>query len=137
MGFPPFKMLYSLRSFEPILRLLPQSIAPVSQHWATWALYNLVSVYREYLKIQPTCQNITFHFAVLVLFLTYTHRQWPADLNTFCDIRNNVRIGPIFAFVPCAASKYCPLLIKEGGICLLERVLELESSQPETKDMAQ
>ncbi|XP_061656348.1 protein zer-1 homolog [Phyllopteryx taeniolatus] len=68
------------RSFEPILRLLPQSIAPVSQHWATWALYNLVSVY---------------------------------------------------------PSKYCPLLIKEGGISLLERVLELESSQPETKDMAQ
>lgn len=38
----------SPRSFEPILRLLPQSISPVSQHWATWALYNLVSVYREY-----------------------------------------------------------------------------------------
>ncbi|CAF90227.1 unnamed protein product, partial [Tetraodon nigroviridis] len=35
------------RSFEPILRLLPQSVSPVSQHWATWALYNLVSVYRE------------------------------------------------------------------------------------------
>ena len=38
----------SCRSFEPILRLLPQGISPVSQHWATWALYNLVSVYREY-----------------------------------------------------------------------------------------
>lgn len=37
----------SCRSFEPILRLLPQGISPVSQHWATWALYNLVSVYRE------------------------------------------------------------------------------------------
>lgn len=35
-----------------------------------------------------------------------------------------------------AASKYCPLLIKEGGISLLEKVLELSSSQPETKDMA-
>uniref|UniRef100_A0A3P9NMH9 Zyg-11 related, cell cycle regulator n=1 Tax=Poecilia reticulata TaxID=8081 RepID=A0A3P9NMH9_POERE len=67
------------RSFEPILRLLPQSIAPVSQHWATWALYNLVSVY---------------------------------------------------------PSKYCPLLIKEGGVGLLEKVLELDSSQPETKEMA-
>ncbi|XP_061589202.1 protein zer-1 homolog isoform X3 [Cololabis saira] len=67
------------RSFEPILRLLPQSIAPVSQHWATWALYNLVSVY---------------------------------------------------------PSKYCPLLIKEGGINLLEKVLELESSHAETKTMA-
>lgn len=67
------------RSFEPILRLLPQSISPVSQHWATWALYNLVSVY---------------------------------------------------------PGKYCPLLIKEGGIGLLEKVLELESSHPETKDMA-
>uniref|UniRef100_A0A672H258 Protein zer-1 homolog n=1 Tax=Salarias fasciatus TaxID=181472 RepID=A0A672H258_SALFA len=67
------------RSFEPILRLLPQSISPVSQHWATWALYNLVSVY---------------------------------------------------------PSKYCPLLIKEGGMSLLENVLELDSSQPETKDMA-
>uniref|UniRef100_A0A674PBR4 Protein zer-1 homolog n=1 Tax=Takifugu rubripes TaxID=31033 RepID=A0A674PBR4_TAKRU len=67
------------RSFEPILRLLPQSISPVSQHWATWALYNLVSVY---------------------------------------------------------PNKYCPLLIKEGGVRLLEKVLELESSQPETKDMA-
>uniref|UniRef100_A0A8D3AES0 Protein zer-1 homolog n=1 Tax=Scophthalmus maximus TaxID=52904 RepID=A0A8D3AES0_SCOMX len=67
------------RSFEPILRLLPQSIAPVSQHWATWALFNLVSVY---------------------------------------------------------PSKYCPLLIKEGGVSLLETVLELDSSQPETKDMA-
>lgn len=40
--------LSSYRSFEPILRLLPQGISPVSQHWATWALYNLVSVYREY-----------------------------------------------------------------------------------------
>uniref|UniRef100_A0A665WV29 Protein zer-1 homolog n=1 Tax=Echeneis naucrates TaxID=173247 RepID=A0A665WV29_ECHNA len=67
------------RSFEPILRLLPQGISPVSQHWATWALYNLVSVY---------------------------------------------------------SSKYCPLLIKEGGITLLEKVLELDSSHPETKDMA-
>lgn len=35
-----------------------------------------------------------------------------------------------------AASKYCPLLIKEGGISLLEKVLKLDSSQPETKDMA-
>uniref|UniRef100_A0A672L9D9 Protein zer-1 homolog n=1 Tax=Sinocyclocheilus grahami TaxID=75366 RepID=A0A672L9D9_SINGR len=67
------------RSFEPILRLLPQSSAPVSQHWATWALYNLVSVY---------------------------------------------------------SSKYCPLLIKEGGVILLQKVLELESSHQETKDMA-
>ncbi|XP_006640817.1 protein zer-1 homolog [Lepisosteus oculatus] len=67
------------RSFEPILRLLPQSIAPVSQHWATWALYNLVSVY---------------------------------------------------------PSKYCPLLIKEGGIDLLQQVLDLDSAQEETKDMA-
>uniref|UniRef100_A0A4W5KHY6 Protein zer-1 homolog n=1 Tax=Hucho hucho TaxID=62062 RepID=A0A4W5KHY6_9TELE len=67
------------RSFEPILRLLPQSIAPVSQHWATWALFNLVSVY---------------------------------------------------------PSKYCPLLIKEGGIVLLEKVLELQTSHEGTKDMA-
>uniref|UniRef100_A0A672L7I8 Protein zer-1 homolog n=1 Tax=Sinocyclocheilus grahami TaxID=75366 RepID=A0A672L7I8_SINGR len=67
------------RSFEPILRLLPQSGAPVSQHWATWALYNLVSVY---------------------------------------------------------PGKYCPLLIKEGGVILLQKVLELESSHQETKDMA-
>ncbi|XP_036443896.1 protein zer-1 homolog [Colossoma macropomum] len=67
------------RSFEPILRLLPQSISPVSQHWATWALYNLVSVY---------------------------------------------------------PSKYCPLLVKEGGVALLEKVMELESSHEETKDMA-
>ncbi|XP_061437706.1 protein zer-1 homolog, partial [Lethenteron reissneri] len=35
------------RSFEPILRLIPQSVSPVSQHWATWALYNLITVYRE------------------------------------------------------------------------------------------
>jgi len=35
-----------------------------------------------------------------------------------------------------AASKYCPLLIKEGGVTLLEKVLELDSSDPETKDMA-
>ncbi|XP_066502049.1 protein zer-1 homolog [Hoplias malabaricus] len=67
------------RSFEPILRLLPQSISPVSQHWATWALYNLVSVY---------------------------------------------------------PGKYCPLLVKEGGIALLEKVMELDSSHQETKDMA-
>ncbi|XP_028664420.1 protein zer-1 homolog [Erpetoichthys calabaricus] len=67
------------RSFEPILRLLPQDIAPVSQHWATWALYNLISVYPD---------------------------------------------------------KYCPLLIKENGIALLKRVLELESARQETKEMA-
>ncbi|XP_063066310.1 protein zer-1 homolog [Engraulis encrasicolus] len=67
------------RSFEPILRLLPQSIAPVSQHWATWALFNLVSVY---------------------------------------------------------PNKYCPLLVKEGGIVLLEKVLEMESSHVDTKNMA-
>lgn len=67
------------RSFEPILRLLPQSIAPVSQHWATWALFNLVSVY---------------------------------------------------------PSKYCPLLVKEDGIVLLEKVLEMESSHLDTKGMA-
>ncbi|KAJ8384906.1 hypothetical protein AAFF_G00197140 [Aldrovandia affinis] len=67
------------RSFEPILRLLPQSTAPVSQHWATWALYSLLCVYPD---------------------------------------------------------KYCPLLIKEGGISLLQEVLALESSHEETKDMA-
>ncbi|XP_062867712.1 protein zer-1 homolog [Trichomycterus rosablanca] len=67
------------RSFEPILRLLPQSQAPVSQHWATWALYNLVSVY---------------------------------------------------------PNKYCSLLVKEGGIPLLETVLQLDSAHQETKDMA-
>lgn len=67
------------RSFEPILRLLPQSVSPVSQHWATWALYNLISVYPD---------------------------------------------------------KYCPLLIKEGGIALLEKVLQMDSSRPETKEMA-
>ncbi|KAM9450397.1 protein zer-1 homolog [Clarias gariepinus] len=67
------------RSFEPILRLLPQGISPVSQHWATWALYNLVSVY---------------------------------------------------------PNKYCPLLVKEGGIALLKRLLELESSHLDTKTMA-
>ncbi|XP_043914059.1 protein zer-1 homolog [Protopterus annectens] len=67
------------RSFEPILRLLPQTVSPVSQHWATWALYNLISVYPD---------------------------------------------------------KYCPLLIKEGGIALLEKVLQMESSRLETKEMA-
>ncbi|XP_053551708.1 protein zer-1 homolog [Bombina bombina] len=67
------------RSFEPILRLLPQSVAPVSQHWATWALYNLVSVYPD---------------------------------------------------------KYCPLLIKEGGLPLLIDVVSMASSHQETKDMA-
>lgn len=40
--------IFPCRSFEPILRLLPQGISPVSQHWATWALYNLVSVYRKF-----------------------------------------------------------------------------------------
>uniref|UniRef100_A0A8C5R0M1 Protein zer-1 homolog n=1 Tax=Leptobrachium leishanense TaxID=445787 RepID=A0A8C5R0M1_9ANUR len=67
------------RSFEPILRLLPQSVSPVSQHWATWALYNLVSVYPD---------------------------------------------------------KYCPLLIKEGGLPLLGDVVGMASSHEETKEMA-
>nr|XP_060613514.1 protein zer-1 homolog [Anolis sagrei ordinatus] len=66
------------RSFEPILRLLPQGISPVSQHWATWALYNLVSVYPD---------------------------------------------------------KYCPLLIKEGGLLLLRDMIKMASSRPETKEM--
>ena len=42
----------------------------------------------------------------------------------------------IFFSFSTAANKYCPLLIKEGGISLLEKVLELESSQPGTRDMA-
>lgn len=42
----------------------------------------------------------------------------------------------LFIVLCFAASKYCPLLIKEGGISLLEKVLELDSSHPETKDMA-
>ncbi|XP_064420442.1 protein zer-1 homolog [Latimeria chalumnae] len=67
------------RSFEPILRLLPQGVSPVSQHWATWALCNLISVYPD---------------------------------------------------------KYCPLLIKEGGITLLNEVMQMDSAQPETKEMA-
>ncbi|KAM3825527.1 protein zer-1 homolog isoform 1-T2 [Vipera latastei] len=66
------------RSFEPILRLLPQWISPVSQHWATWALYNLVSVYPD---------------------------------------------------------KYCPLLIKEGGLLLLQDMILMASARPETKEM--
>uniref|UniRef100_A0A8C8RT51 Protein zer-1 homolog n=1 Tax=Pelusios castaneus TaxID=367368 RepID=A0A8C8RT51_9SAUR len=67
------------RSFEPILRLLPQGISPVSQHWATWALYNLVSVYPD---------------------------------------------------------KYCPLLIKEGGMPLLKDVIKMASARQETTEMA-
>ncbi|XP_070614569.1 protein zer-1 homolog isoform X2 [Erythrolamprus reginae] len=65
------------RSFEPILRLLPQWVSPVSQHWATWALYNLVSVYH----------------------------------------------------------KYCPLLIKEGGLQLLQDMIRMASARPETQEM--
>uniref|UniRef100_A0A8D0HF10 Protein zer-1 homolog n=1 Tax=Sphenodon punctatus TaxID=8508 RepID=A0A8D0HF10_SPHPU len=45
---PHFLCPVLCRSFEPILRLIPQGISPVSQHWATWALYNLVSVYRKF-----------------------------------------------------------------------------------------
>uniref|UniRef100_A0A2K5MTK5 Protein zer-1 homolog n=1 Tax=Cercocebus atys TaxID=9531 RepID=A0A2K5MTK5_CERAT len=67
------------RSFEPILRLLPQGISPVSQHWATWALYNLVSVYPD---------------------------------------------------------KYCPLLIKEGGLPLLRDIIKMATARQETKEMA-
>ncbi|XP_078502719.1 protein zer-1 homolog [Lissotriton helveticus] len=67
------------RSFEPILRLLPQGISPVSQHWATWALYNLVSVYPD---------------------------------------------------------KYCPLLIKEGGMPLLRELVGMVTAREETKEMA-
>ncbi|XP_058549851.1 protein zer-1 homolog isoform X1 [Neofelis nebulosa] len=67
------------RSFEPILRLLPQGISPVSQHWATWALYNLVSVYPD---------------------------------------------------------KYCPLLIKEGGLPLLKDMIKMATARQETKEMA-
>ncbi|XP_063288694.1 protein zer-1 homolog [Pelobates fuscus] len=67
------------RSFEPILRLLPQNVSPISQHWATWALYNLVSVYPD---------------------------------------------------------KYCPLLIKEGGLPLLVDLVNMPSTHQETKDMA-
>nr|XP_061810202.1 protein zer-1 homolog [Nerophis lumbriciformis] len=67
------------RSLKTIFTLLPQSTALISQHWATWALYYLVSV---------------------------------------------------------SPSRYCPLLIKEGGIELLKRVVELESSLPETKSVA-
>ncbi|XP_030063763.1 protein zer-1 homolog isoform X1 [Microcaecilia unicolor] len=67
------------RSFEPILRLLPQGVSPVSQHWATWALYNLVSVYPD---------------------------------------------------------KYCPLLIREGGMPLLKDMINMPSTRQETKEMA-
>uniref|UniRef100_A0A8C9PJN0 Protein zer-1 homolog n=1 Tax=Spermophilus dauricus TaxID=99837 RepID=A0A8C9PJN0_SPEDA len=67
------------RSFEPILRLLPQGISPVSQHWATWALYNLVSVYPD---------------------------------------------------------KYCPLLVREGGMPLLRDVIKMATARQETKEMA-
>lgn len=35
------------RSFEPILRLIPASASPASQHWACWALANLTRVYPE------------------------------------------------------------------------------------------
>lgn len=35
-----------------------------------------------------------------------------------------------------AARKYCPLLIKEGGMSLLLNVLDQEGSQPKTKEMA-
>lgn len=48
LGFLTTSVMFLGRSFEPILRLLPQGISPVSQHWATWALYNLVSVYRKF-----------------------------------------------------------------------------------------
>lgn len=56
--------MWPRRSFEPILRLLPQSISPVSQHWATWALYNLVSVYRESCRAP---RQLSKHLQLLLL----------------------------------------------------------------------
>ncbi|KAF5887511.1 protein zer-1, partial [Clarias magur] len=67
------------RSFESILHLLPQTVSPVSQHWAMWSIYRLVFV---------------------------------------------------------NSNKYCPLLVKEGRIAFLERLLKLESSHQDTKTMA-
>lgn len=70
--FEFFNWVWSLRSFEPILRLLPQSISPVSQHWATWALYNLVSVYREYLLLWRASN----HLEVFWTLISGTLQDW-------------------------------------------------------------
>uniref|UniRef100_UPI00358F2958 protein zer-1 homolog isoform X2 n=1 Tax=Myxine glutinosa TaxID=7769 RepID=UPI00358F2958 len=67
------------RSFEPILRLVPHMVAPIAQHWATWALLNLTIV-------DP--------------------------------------------------SRYCPLLVREGGTEILQSLLENPGTHPETRDMA-
>uniref|UniRef100_A0AAY4CSW0 Protein zer-1 homolog n=1 Tax=Denticeps clupeoides TaxID=299321 RepID=A0AAY4CSW0_9TELE len=64
------------RSFEPILRLLPQSIAPVSQHWATWALFNLVSVYRECLNYFKLPGHLLFLCNLLVLIICFIIKDW-------------------------------------------------------------
>ena len=42
-----FVLLYFIRSFEPILRLLNIEHTPAVQHWAVWALANLTKVYPE------------------------------------------------------------------------------------------
>lgn len=75
--------VWSLRSFEPILRLLPQSISPVSQHWATWALYNLVSVYREYLLLWRASNH---HY---LLFF---------NLSTGCLLKSSTQITFLFCW---------------------------------------
>lgn len=39
------------RSFLPLLRLLDVYHTPQCQHWAVWALANLTTVYRKYIRL--------------------------------------------------------------------------------------
>ncbi|XP_074655038.1 LOW QUALITY PROTEIN: protein zer-1 homolog [Tubulanus polymorphus] len=54
------------RSFEPILSLLNCFDTPASQHWATWALCNLTSVYpQKYCKLVEKENGISLLNAIL------------------------------------------------------------------------
>lgn len=211
-GFLASSTIFLCRSFEPILRLLPQGISPVSQHWATWALYNLVSVYRKFLfqnhthctvkadivnlnllpeKLIPIqlcsqrepslndagmsrqhsqtknseTQCIGNSFNVLILlamllflshfvscfysqgtpnrlspkkkkklksFVTSPAASYPSCHPLYCSCEGSRTYFILFS----AADKYCPLLIKEGGIPLLKDMIKMASARQETKEMA-
>lgn len=66
-----------------------------------------------------------------VLLLLQKHPSPPATLSTaFGKVHKDLS----YSFF--AADKYCPLLIKEGGIPLLKDMIKMASARQETKEMA-
>lgn len=96
------------------------------------------------------CSYVLSHFVSVVFTARAPLAGWLHKTDKFCGFSGHRLLLPLLPpFIALlwsftrtgfilfsAADKYCPLLIKEGGIPLLKDMIKMASARQETKEMA-